>query len=78
MSTNVQLVYVDYALKEFMETSNNGVIISGEPYKTIHFAYDITLLGNNGKELQNAVHQMHKILKDKCDIIINKENTEVI
>lgn len=35
--------------------------------KTIRFTGDIALLGNNAGELQKALHQTHKILKDKCD-----------
>ena len=71
-------LYVGDAEKEFMETSNNGILINGVHYKTIRFADDIPLLGNNGEELQNAFHQMNKILKHMCDMPINKEKTKVM
>ena len=47
-------------------------------YKTIHFADDIALLGNNEEELENAPHQMNTILKDKCDMMLNREKMKVM
>ena len=48
-----------------LETSNNTVIIKGVYYKTIRFAGETELLGNNEEELQSAHHQMNTILMKK-------------
>ena len=51
-------------------------IINSGCYMTICFADDIELLGNNKEELQNALHQMNMIIKDKCNAM--KEKTKVM
>ena len=57
-------------MKEFMETSDNGITINGEYYKTNRFADDIALLGNSEEGLQNTRHQMNRTLKDKCVVTV--------
>ena len=52
-------LYVEYIMKDFMETSNNGIIINDVCYKTIRSTDEVMLLGNNEEEVQYAVHQMN-------------------
>ena len=61
-------------MKKFMKTSKNGITMNGVSYKTIILADDIAFLRNNKEELQNALHQMNKILKNKNDMTKDKEN----
>ena len=58
--------------RELMETSKNGIIFNGKCCEITRSADDIALLGNNEEELQNSLHQMNKIPKDKCDMTVNK------
>ena len=63
-------------MKEVMEASTNGTIINEVCYKTIRFADDIALLGNNEEELLNALHQINTDLKNKRHMMINKAKTK--
>ena len=65
-------MYGESAMKRFMKTSNNGILVNCVFYKTIRFADNMVLLQNNKKELHNPLYQINKILKDKLDMTVNK------
>ena len=55
-----------------------GIKINSECYKTIYFADDFALLGNDKEAEHNALHQMIKILKDKCSMTVKKQKLYVM
>ena len=61
-----------------METSNNGIIIKVIRYKTTRYADDIAILENNEEALQNVLHQINRILKDKSDTTIKNGKTKIM